>query len=147
MGWKGPGCSDLPCLPSVQCFGLSACPQWSNTHRCLVLSTFWSLWFPLWTVYFGIGWLLQTSCAGEWKPNEPNRHVAEFRSWPLKWRFPWDSTGVMSDIRSYCSGHQAAGEQTFHFSAAKRGEFPSETHSRHHIVYLAREWCNGAERG
>lgn len=79
------------------------------------------LWFSLRTVYFGIWWLLQTSCAGEWKSSEPNRHVAKFRSWPLKWLFLWDSTRVMSDIRSCNSDHQAAGEQILHFSSLKTG--------------------------
>lgn len=47
--------------------------------------------------------------------------VAEFRCWPLKWRFPWKSKRVMSDMRSYCClGHQAAGDKTFHFSISKR---------------------------
>lgn len=125
------------CLSSVIKLSQMSCPL---TH--------WSLWFSLWTVFFGIWRLLQTSCAGEWKPTEPSRHVSKFRSWPLKWQFPWESARVMSDMRSYCcSGRQAAGEATLHFSAAKRGEFPSETYSQHHIVYLVREWCKRAERG
>ena len=145
---KKPRCSHPFYLPSVLCFDLSACPRWSNCPRCLVLSTYWSLWFSSWTVFFGIWRLLQANCAGEWKPTEPSRHVLKFRNWPLKWQFPWESARVMSDMRSYCfSGHLAAGEATLHFSAAKRGEFPSETYSQHHIVYLVREWCKRAERG
>lgn len=150
---KQPRCSDTVCLQLIWYYDLTACLQWSNSPRCLVLSTSRSLWFSLWTVYFGIWWLLRTCCPGEWKPTEPNRHVAKLRCWPLKWRFPWDSTRVMSDIRSYCcSGLQASGDKTVQFSIAKKGwgwgwGVPSETYSRHHIVCLVREWCNRAERG
>lgn len=95
---KKPRCSAPFYLPSVLCFDLSACPQWSNCPRCLVLSP-----TDLCDSLYGLSFLASEGCyrravqenenplspAGMFQSLEIDLWNGSFLGSPLEWCQTW----------------------------------------------------------